>query len=277
MYKFSVKQIKSLAVGRWPEIIHALAPHLAPLIERGRKHGPCVLCGGKDRSHCHNDFNETGGIYCNQCAGGSDGLAVLQWANGWDFRQTMDVVSSHLGLTDGKIPPLKPMQIPEPAPTKDWERERQRLKALWDATEPDNGRIRRYLESRGLTVDVPPTLRLHPSLGSYGKEFEGYSPAMVARIQRNGETIGLHFTYLDKDGPGKAPVSKPKKIRKCVESISGGSIQLFEPVDHLPLALTEGIESALAVREITGFPVWACGNSVLLTKVKISGKSENRL
>lgn len=266
---YDIESVKNHAYDSWQEIILSLAPHLSPMISRGRRHGPCPLCGGKDRARCHNDFNETGGVFCNQCGGGADGLAVLQWANGWDFRQAVDALRSHLGIVDGEMPPLKPIQKPEPIPEKDWSVERQRLQSIWEATEPDTGRIRQYLESRGLFVDVPPGLRLHPSLGYYHQGPLAQYPAMVARIQRNGETVGLHITYLDTDGPGKASISQPKKIRKCVENISGGAIRLFEPVDNMPLTLTEGIESALAVRDISGFPVWACGNSSLLAKAII--------
>jgi len=269
MRNHSIDQIKAHASNRWPEILLSLAPRLSPMIERGRKAGPCVLCGGKDRSRCHNDFNETGGIFCNQCRGGSDGIAVLMWANAWDFRQAVGAIKTHLGLGDGAIPTIKPTPKPDHIPEKDWSIERQRLQAIWDATKSDNGRIAEYLQHRGLDIEVPLSLRLHPSLGYYHQGPAVKYPAMIARIQRDDETVGLHLTYLDVDGPGKAPVSQPRKIRKCVENISGGAIQLFEPADNMPLALAEGIESALAVRDISGFPVWACGNSSLLSKVII--------
>jgi len=264
-----LKRLKSHASGRWREILLNLAPHISPMIERGRRHGPCALCGGKDRARCHDDFNETGGMFCNQCAGGSDGLAVLQWANDWSFQQAMDALKSHLGLADGQLPSLTLRPKPELVPIKDWENERRRLKAIWDATEPDSGRIKKYLDSRGLTVEVPPTLRLHPSLGSYNEGLEGYFQAMVARIQRDGETIGLHFTYLDVGDHGKAPISRPKKIRKCVDNISGGAIQLFEPQPGEALALSEGIETALSVMEMTGYAVWCCMNAAMLEKIII--------
>ena len=76
---FKIETIKTHAFGRWPEILLNLAPHLEPMVSRDRKHGPCPLCGGKDRARCHNDFSESGGVFCNQCGGGADGIAVLQW------------------------------------------------------------------------------------------------------------------------------------------------------------------------------------------------------
>ena len=50
----------------------------------------------------------------------------------------------------------------------------------------------------------------------------------------------------------------------------GGAIHLFYPAGpDDTLALVEGIESGLAVRELTGFAVFACGNAILLEQVEI--------
>ena len=92
---------------------------------------------------------------------------------------------------------------------------------------------------------------------------------MVAMITRGGDLVGIHRTFLDSDGPGKAPVPKPKRSNKCVDTISGGAIQLYERKLNQPLALTEGIESALAVYEMTGLPVWSCINSTMLGKAQL--------
>jgi len=269
MRNYSIDQIKTHAFNRWPEIILSLAPHLSPMIERGRKHGPCCLCGGRDRARCFDDFDTTGGTYCNQCGGGWDGIKTLQWANSWDFKQTVDAISSHLGLTDGQIPNIKPIKKPEPQPEKDWSIERQRLQAIWDATESDNGRIAEYLQHRGLDIAVPPSLRLHPSLGYYHQGPPVKYRAMIGRIQRDDEMVGLHLTYLDDNGPGKAPISQPKKIRKCVENISGATIQLFKAKPGEALVLCEGLETALAAQEMLGLPVWSCLNAGMLEKVEI--------
>ena len=82
--------------------------------------------------------------------------------------------------------------------------------------------------------------------------------------------VGLHITYLGLDGPGKANVPHSKKIWKCAEPMLGGSIHLFDPAGPDDrLALVEGIETGLAVRELAGFAVWACGNAVFLERVEI--------
>jgi len=266
---YNIDNLKAHARGQWLQIIQTLAPQLSHACQRPGVHIRCPCHGTRDGFRLYPDAAQTGGGHCNLNGGFANGISLLMWANGWDFKQTVDAISSHLGLADGAIPTIKPIPKPELQPEKDWEVEKQRLQSIWDATESDNGRIAEYLQHRGLAIEVPSSLRLHPSLGYYHQGPAVKYPAMIARIQRDDEMVGLHLTYLDVDGPDKAPVSQPRKIRKCVENISGGAIQLFEPADNMPLALAEGIESSLAVRDISGFPVWACGNSSLLSKVMI--------
>jgi putative DNA primase/helicase len=267
--RLSVETLKEFAIGRWPEIIATLAPHLSLLIKRGKRHGPCPFCGGKDRARCHNDFAESGGIFCNVCKGGADGFAVLQWANSWTFPESLRAVTNYLGLVESAMPTLR-YQTPQLPSQKDWKRERKQLGRIWAESQPGARRLRQYFEFRGLCVMPPDTLRLHPSLEYWnnGKSY-GKFPCMVAMITRGGELVGIHRTFLDSDGPGKAPVLKSKRSNKCVDTISGGAIQLYAPELNQPLALAEGIESALAVHEITGLPAWSCINSTMLGKAQL--------
>ena len=262
--KLDSKIVKAHANGRWSAIITTLTPRLAQTVERGKRHGPCPLCEGKDRARCHNDFNDTGGIICNQCGGGADGLAVLMWANSWTFPETLESVANYLGLTDSTFQAPR-HRTPRSQSNKGWKRESRGVLAIWEGATPNHPRLNEYLEYRGLSTTPPDALRLHPSLEYWyeGKSY-GKFACMVARIIKEGELVGIHRTFLDPDGPGKAPVMKPKLSKKCADTMSGGSIRLFEPEADKPLVLCEGIESSLAVYEITGFPVWSCINSTML-------------
>lgn len=257
--------MKGCAISRWHEIIPALAPHLIDIVERRHRHGPCPMCGGKDRARCHNDFQETGGIFCNQCGGGADGLAVLQWGNGWSFPETLQGVASYLGLDNG-ITPESIQRTPRPQPKKNWKRERRELLSIWEAAIPNHPRFQEYFEHRELFVELPNTLRFHPEI----KYLDGrWFPAMIAQIIRNEEMVGIHRTFLDPDGPGKADVPKPKLSKKCTDSMTGGCIHLFVVEQNKPLVLCEGIETALAIHSYSGYPVWPCVSRTLLEKVEL--------
>ena len=105
---------------------------------------------------------------------------------------------------------------------------------------------------------IPKTLRCHPALGYYEKDASGRSkkvceyPAMLACIQKaDGHAVTLHRTYL-KDGK-KAAGRESKKVLSA--GINGAAVRLFEPSDCL--AITEGVETALAIHLSTAQPVWA--------------------
>jgi putative DNA primase/helicase len=266
--KIDVQTVKDSSAGRWFDTINSLAPQLTDMIERGRRHGPCPLCGGKDRARCHNDFEETGGIFCNQCDGGADGFSVLMWANSWTFWESLQAVKSYLGLDNGVMPESRP-QIRTVTP-KDWTAVQKKLERIWKESGSGVSRLREYFEYRGLLITPPNTLSIHPSIEYWydGKSY-GKFPCIVARIIKNNELAGIHRTFLDIDSPGKAPVPKPKLSKKCMDSMTGGCIRLFEFNQEKPLVLCEGIETALAVHELTGYPVWACVSSTMMEKVQL--------
>ncbi len=79
---------------------------------------------------------------------------------------------------------------------------------------------------------------------------------MVAAVRGvGGDLLTLHRVYLNDRG-GKANVPHPKRLMTpAAYTWLGGAVHLYEPDDRL--ALAEGIESALAVRLLTGWPVWS--------------------
>ena len=130
---------------------------------------------------------------------------------------------------------------PEPeAPSPE---DRARWESLWEKAKPGHPLLRRYLRARGLSLEPPPALRLALLRGE---------PVMVARVEGVKGLLGLHLTNLEPDGRGR----KEKRLAKGSRP-KGGAIRLFPLEAGQPLALAEGIETALAVREATGWPVWA--------------------
>lgn len=251
-------QILGLARGRWLDIFYYLAPSLHAACLKIGRHVPCPVHGGKDGFRLFKDAAETGGGICNTCNNGSampNGLLVVQWVNGWDENTAVTRVAQFLGEVD-----YHSVHEIERCPkngfrSNDGESKDQKI---WDEANIDNDLLPKYLNSRGLTGKYA-SLRLHPALPYFddGRRV-GQFPAMVAKVQDvNGNDVCLLRTYLDQNGEGKANVPSAKKLTspKNQGATTGAAIRLTPATDTI--ALAEGVETALAVHEATGVPVWA--------------------
>jgi putative DNA primase/helicase len=171
----------------------------------------------------------------------------------------------HCGWTGGlqgrrqrdEFPPL-----PRPAVQPD-ERKRVALRRVWGEACPITAGdpVDTYLHQRGLSLppaDLPAVMRYHPHLVYHHEDGQPtYHPAMVARVDHpSGRAVSLHRTFLRLDGR-KADVPSPKKLMSPAipGATRGGAIRLYPAGETL--AVTEGLETALAVRLATGLRVWA--------------------
>jgi hypothetical protein len=141
--------------------------------------------------------------------------------------------------------------------------ERRRLaRWLWQGAEPIRGTLaEKYLRSRGVTCELPATLRFRPARGVH-------PPAMISAFGIPAEPIpgrldvaqmqisDLHITRLRSDGLGKADIDNPKRTL----APSSGLPIVCAPVNDIGgLAICEGIEDALSVHQATGLGAWAAG------------------
>jgi putative DNA primase/helicase len=264
-----IETIKYHANGQWISIISSLAPQLSEACQRPGQHVSCPCHGQKDGFRLFPDVDITGGGFCNLTGPKFDGLATLMWANGWTFPEALNAVASYLRLAASTMATIR-KYTPNLHPKKDWFEKRKQLEQIWSESQPGAKRVREYFEHRGLHLSLPDTLRFHPNLPYYhGDGQHTHYPAMLAQIIRDDEVVGMHRTYLDSDGPGKAAVPSSKKKIKCSDTMSGGSIRLFEAEPDKPLVLCEGIETALAIYSYTKWPVWPCASSTMLEKVEL--------
>ncbi|RYH06100.1 toprim domain-containing protein [Tropicimonas sp. IMCC6043] len=132
------------------------------------------------------------------------------------------------------------------------EKRRRQALALWREARPIGGTVaERYLRGRGITCDLPETLRFHPACWHASARM---LPAMIARVD-GADRFAVHRTYLRADGGGKAGVSPDKAM---LGSVKGGAVRFAEGAG--PLVVAEGIETALSLRcgllPAAG-PVWA--------------------
>ncbi len=266
-------EVLRMARGRWGDILAALAPQLQAALDRIGRHVPCPVHGGKDGFRVFPDVEDTGGSVCNTCGNQSDGFATLMWANGWHFGETVKAVADYLRLGSHNIPPRTRPQRTAPVRNDDDARLQQSLDRVRNESVPITDHIaepaRLYLARRGISIPLPDTLRFHPSLAYYdGEKKIGEFPALIATVaSAEGNPVTIHRTYLSPDG-GKAAVASPKKLMAYPKErkIVGGAIRLVGLVDSASpiLAVAEGIETALAVLEGSGLPVWCTVNALLL-------------
>lgn len=150
-----------------------------------------------------------------------------------------------------------------PAPTQDeaaetdpdLERRIAYARKIWAQAQAIQGTLgERYFRARGISIELPPTLRFAPSLRHRSGE---YWPAVVGAVQsplRRITGVWRIFVAEGEDGRvGKAPVT-PNKMG--LGETRHGAVRLGPGAEHI--AVAEGIETALSVMQaLEDVPVWA--------------------
>lgn len=95
--------VKDQAAGRWADVIADICEIDRSILD-GAHHACPKHChpnaGGKDRFRVFNDFEHSGGMFCNQCFNfkNGDGFAAIQWMTGMSFTEALEAVAESLGL-----------------------------------------------------------------------------------------------------------------------------------------------------------------------------------
>lgn len=273
--KTDIHTIRDAAQGRWPGILAAIG---IPAQSLRNRHQPCPCCGGRDRFR-FDDKDGRGTFYCSHWPGESgDGFHLIMHFLGCGLPEAVQTVAAVLGM--GEELPASQAAVKPPRTRTDWDKDKlARMVFLWEesAILRDSDPVTAYLRGRGLVLadDLPANIRFHSQLPYWVQTAAGKPycidrfPAMVAAIRNTGgELQGLHSTFLQADGRGgftKLAASHPesgealpaKKMQsRRPGSLKGCAVPLW-PHDGR-LLLCEGIETALAARELFGWPVWAC-------------------
>lgn len=239
------------AKGKWKGILLSFGLPESCLKDR---HGPCPLCGGKDRFRWDN--REGKGTYiCGQCGAG-DGMKLAIEYSGKTFREVA-------GMIDGMVGNLTPET---PRPDLSPEARRDILRDTYRATQPiEQGDVaHRYLASRCVDELIyPDALRFAPALRDGDG---GVRPCMVAMVGVHGRArfVSMHRTFLKPDGSGKAEMASPRKMMPG--DLPDGSCVMLSEYTGGPLGIAEGIETAMSASALYEMPVWAAINSSLLAK-----------
>lgn len=229
----------SRTTGRWPSILASLGVGKRAL---SGNNGPCPFCEGTDRFR-FTDKDGAGVWICNKCGTGNGFHFVERWEN-TNFVGACKAIERVLPQST-LVREKKPMD------------HRAKLNGIWkmahsiEALDP----VSTYLTARGLNVPDTLELRCIEKLAYWHeKRITTFPSAMVARVRGgDGKPATLHVTYLNGDGT-KADVPTAKKVLSSMPE--GSHIRLTNSYSNV-LCLTEGIETGLAVLQMTGLPTWA--------------------
>jgi hypothetical protein len=199
----------------------------------GRWHGrygtaPCPVCQPEGRKR--QDALTLGD--------GRGGLLLHCKKSHCDFREILAAA----GIAPGEYRAPDPAVIAQREATRRAEAQRKaaQAKRLWDETQPINGTpAETYLRGRGITCELPCTLRFHPEAW-HGPTAQRW-PAMVAAVQ-GADMPAVHRTWLSADGTRKADIEPAKAM---LGATSGGAVLLSDGPARLVVA--EGIESGLSL------------------------------
>ena len=187
----SIKDLKEKVKGKWSLVLEDLAPELAEAMAELPAHVSCPVHGGVDGFRLFEDFNDTGGGYCNTCGAKADGLAMLAWVRGYSLRDAITDVCKWAGeeLSKPTTALRKPLRQPKP---KDRAKAYANIRKAWLESLPLAGTAGElYLASRGIWKEnMPRSLRFHPGMpySHWNKktkklDFYGVFPCILAPIK----------------------------------------------------------------------------------------------
>lgn len=167
-----------------------------------------------------------------------------------------------LEMLDGQLP-SPPNPVAHAATDETYDRTAEAL-AIWDSARPAQGTVAEaYLQSRGITVPLPDTIRFAElPLGRRSP-----MPTLVAAVvDACGQVCGIQRTFLCADPVGKAALPGGK-VKFSLGRVRGGAIRLGPPARSI--IVTEGLEDGLTLLQALGRPVWVAAGAGMLPAMRL--------
>jgi hypothetical protein len=159
-------------------------------------------------------------------------------------------------------PQRAPTTVSQANDTRDAQARVERAERLWRGRQALLGSVAAvYLHARDIGHLVAcEDLGFHPSCAHPSSTFDHpvRLPALVAAVRDvDGRFIGVHRTYLRREGSAKADIEPPKA---SLGPVGGGAVRLAsleQVLEAGELIVGEGIESSASAGRLIGLPAWA--------------------
>jgi hypothetical protein len=231
--------------------------------------GACPVCGAGDDRFAVNPRKAV--FNCRVCGEGGRGPIDLEMFLGdCDFVEAVKRLTNTTSLSDQHPPIAKDAHKRKQDEARQYEaKQHAKAKWLWSLRESAAGSsfVERYLRTRGYVGEIPSAIAYLPARGEYPH-------AMISAIALPNEiepgqlgeprpVRSVHLTKLKPDGSDRIREDKGKII---IGRPLGLPIAISSITDGLSLAITEGIEDALAYRA-AGFAAWAAGSAPFIPEL----------
>ena len=245
-----------------------------PLSGVAGKAGVKLVRAGREWKACcpfHPDKSPSFTIYaddrrfqCFGCGAEGDVLDFVMRAYGVKMREAIRL------LDGGALRDLEQQRAPA-KPKADMRPIAQRI--VRDSSPIEGTPAALYLRSRGITIDLPHTLRFArlapPKIEGNGvleANGPGLLPTLIAIVtDAYGELVGLQRTYLT-DAGRKAATTDPKgKVKFSLGNVVGGSIQVGPPAASM--IVCEGLEDGLTLAQGLGRSVWVAAGTAMMPQM----------
>lgn len=251
------------------------------LKKRGRElSGLCPFHTEHTPSFEVNDAKGT--YYCHGCGKGGDAITILTSLGGLSFMQALE------SLAGSDFPEVSD-EVRATRRAKDAQDQAQRVgyaRSVWSrGTQTPGTLVEVYARSRGVMIDLPPTVRfvqaprwVNYETGETGPDF----PAACCALQdHDGAITGIQLIFLAPDGRGKWQGQGKAKL--TFGSLVGSALRLGPTADHI--IVCEGPEDGWSLlQQIPEKSIWvSCGTAMLsrirfpdmVTTVTLAGDNGN--
>lgn len=236
--------------GRWRDTLESYGCQLP----RSKNHGPCPVCGGKDRFR-FDDKQGRGTWFCSQCEPQSGG--GLKLLSMFINKSTMDTAKELLGDDDYKtIAPKRIQTIDHDAVRQaNIEQAKKGAKTLIDTAKlAQHG----YMLKKGLTSEY---ITNGQPIFSKGGVIEKGSLLLIP-VYKNNELVNVQKITIDGD---KKPLfgGDMQGVQHVIEG-SGSSV-----------AIVEGFATGVTVNNLTGYKTYVAFNTGNLLEAVKKAKADN--